>query len=467
MYLILGVGIVGHAIAMNIKGRANELVLVEKDPKKVKGLIKNGFTAIEGDFLLPSKQIRRYMEQASIIFIMTSNSDVNKKVLKYVHGLNPYAFVIMRTTNPADANKLKGSGVGAVIVPQVAIVGQIMNELGTFEHIDRVRTLKRGLKQGERLGIIVHDNPDPDAIASALALQTIAEKQGVSSDILYGGNIGHQQNKVFVNLLGINLLRIDDYNKYLLRGYDRLAFVDLGSDANTSILPLDTTPDIIIDHHPKTSDYSLSVEDIRSHIGAVSTMLTEYLIDFGCDVTSRMATALLYGIMTDTDNFRRRISREDIEAVAWLQDKADQEMLNKIVNQTISPDVLDVIGKAILGRDVLNGYVISNVGYISNRDSLPQAADFLLSLEGATTVLVFGMLNESLYISARTKDIKLNLGQTMEKAFGTIGSAGGHVSSAGARIPLGIFGMIDDKEILKNLSGEAVKKMFLKAVDMY
>jgi nanoRNase/pAp phosphatase (c-di-AMP/oligoRNAs hydrolase) len=110
---------------------------------------------------------------------------------------------------------------------------------------------------------------------------------------------------------------------------------------------------------------------------------------------------------------------------------------------------------------------MSNVGYISNRDALPQAADYLLNLEGVTTVLVFGVLNDALYISARTKDIKLNLGQTLEKAFDSIGSAGGHVSAAGARIPLGIFGMIDDKEILKNLAGEAVKKMFLKAVGIY
>jgi nanoRNase/pAp phosphatase (c-di-AMP/oligoRNAs hydrolase) len=82
-------------------------------------------------------------------------------------------------------------------------------------------------------------------------------------------------------------------------------------------------------------------------------------------------------------------------------------------------------------------------------------------------VVVFGVLNDALYVSARTRDIKINLGQTLEKAFGSIGSAGGHLSAAGARIPLGIFGMIDDKEILKNLAGEAVKKMFLKAVGIY
>jgi nanoRNase/pAp phosphatase (c-di-AMP/oligoRNAs hydrolase) len=467
MYLVLGLGTVGFAIASALKERGETVTIIEKDASRVKELKEKGFAVIEGDFFSAASAVRRAFEAASVVFILSGKSEVNNKLLTYVYDVNPYAFIVVRATRPKDVKELKSRGAGAVITPQTAMAEIALQKLHSIERIDRARRLKQGLKRGERLGIIMHDNPDPDAIASAMALQKIADKQGVSSDILYGGNIGHQQNKVFVNLLGIELLRIDEYNKYLLRGYDRLAFVDLSSDANTSILPSDITPDIIIDHHPKSADYSLSVEDVRTHIGAVSTMLTEYIVDFDIELDELLATALLYGIMTDTNNFRRRISREDVEAVAWLQTKVDQEMLSKIENPTISSEVLDVIGKAVLGREVVSGYVVSNVGYISNRDSLPQAAEFLLNLEGVSTVLVFGVLNDSLYISARTKDIKLHLGQTMEEAFGTIGSAGGHVSSAGARIPLGIFGMIDDKEILKSLAGEAIKKMFLKAVDVY
>jgi nanoRNase/pAp phosphatase (c-di-AMP/oligoRNAs hydrolase) len=467
MYLLLGCGVVGYAIAASIHDKGEDLAIIERDPKRVKDLSEKGFSVIEGDYLSKSAPVKQAITQADIIIIATAGSEDNIKILSHVRSINPYAFILARGFNVKDVDAMKAQGAGIVVIPQVAMAEMMLQQLARVERIERAKRLARTFKKGERLGIIVHDNPDPDAIASAMALKLLAGNAGMNADILFGGEVGHQQNKVFVNLLGVELIHIDEFNKYLIRGYDRLALVDLSSDANTSILPSDIAPEIILDHHPKTVSYSTRVEDIRPGVGSVSSMLVQYLIDFGVVPSPQLATALIYGVMTDTNNFRRRISTEDVEAVAWLQGRVDREMLTKIENPTISPDVLDVIGKAVLGRDIVNGYVMSNVGYISNRDALPQAADYLLNLEGVTTVLVFGVLNDALYISARTKDIKLNLGQTLEKAFDSIGSAGGHVSAAGARIPLGIFGMIDDKEILKNLAGEAVKKMFLKAVGIY
>ncbi len=465
--MLLGCGVVGYAIAASIHDKGGDLAIIERDPKRVKDLSEKGFSVIGGDYLSKSTSIKQAITQADVIIIATAGSEDNLKILAHVRSINPYAFVLVRGFNVKDVDSMKAQGAGAVVIPQVAMAEVMLRQLSRMERIERTKRLSRAFKKGERLGIIVHDNPDPDAIASAMALKLLAGNNGMSADILFGGEVGHQQNKAFVNLLDVELIHIDEFNNYLIRGYDRLALVDLSSDANTSILPSDIAPDIILDHHPKTVDYSPRVEDIRPSVGSVSSILVQYLIDSGVDPSPQLATALMYGIMTDTNNFRRRISSEDVEAVSWLQDSVDREMLTKIENPTISPDVLDVIGKAVLDRDIVQGYVMSNVGYISNRDALPQAADYLLNLEGVMTVLVFGVLNDALYISARTKDIKLNLGQALEKAFDSIGSAGGHVSSAGARIPLGIFGMIDDKEILKNLAGEAIKKMFLKAVGIY
>jgi len=466
MYLILGSGLVSYAIADILKERDQEMFIIEKDPAKVDDLKKRGFNVIEGDFFSTSAQIQRVIEKAKVCFIMTNHGDLNEKAIEHAMEINPDIYIISRGFAIKDLDTLKKAGVDVVIIPQVALAEKAINSLEDMELLERTRKLKGALSKGERLGIVLHDNPDPDAIASGMALKAIAEGRGMESDIMYGGEIGHQQNKVFVNLLNIELIHIDEFTKYLLRGYDRLAFVD-HSGTNTSILPPEIYPDIIIDHHTKTSDAQAPVEDIRTFIGSVSTMMTEYLVEMGVEIDHRLATALMYGIMSDTNYFKRRFSKEDVEAVSVLNAKVDPSVLTQIESPTISPDVLDVIGKSVLGRDVINGYVLSNVGYISNRDSLPQAAEFLLNLEGAKTVLVFGMLKDSLYISARTKDVKLNLGQTMEKAFGNIGSAGGHSASAAAKIPLGIFGMIDDKEILRNLVGEAIKKMFLRSVGVY
>jgi nanoRNase/pAp phosphatase (c-di-AMP/oligoRNAs hydrolase) len=466
MYLILGSGLVSYAIADILKERDQELYIIEKDPKKAKDLNSRGFKAIEGDFFSTSSQVQRIIEGAHVCFIMTNNSDLNEKAIQHAMNINPDIYIISRGFAVKDLGDLKKAGADVVVIPQVALAEQAIKNLENMEALERTRKLKGCFSKGERLGIVLHDNPDPDAIASAIALKAIADGKGVESDILYGGEIGHQQNKVFVNLLNIELIHIDEFTKYLLRGYDKLAFVD-HSGTNTSILPPEIYPYLIIDHHVKSGEMDAPFEDIRTHIGSVSAMMTEYLTELGIELDNRLATALMYGVMSDTNYFRRRFAKEDVEAVSLLKSKVDPSVLTQIESPTISPDVLDVMGKSVLGREVISGYVISNVGYISNRDSLPQAAEFLLNLEGAKTVLVYGMMNDSLYISARTKDVKLNLGQTMEKAFGKIGSAGGHSASAAAKIPLGIFGMIDDKEILKNLVGEAIKKMFFKAVGVY
>jgi len=466
MYLILGSGLVSYAIADILKERDQELYIIEKDPAKAKDLKSRGFNAIEGDFFSTSSQVQRVIEGAHICFVMTNHSDLNEKAIEHAMALNPDIYIISRGFAVKDLDELKKVGADVVVIPQVAMAEQAIKNLENMEALERTRKLKAAFKKGERLGIVLHDNPDPDAIASAMAIKIIAEERGMETDILYGGEIGHQQNKVFVNLLNIELIHIDEFTKYLLRGYDKLAFVD-HSGTNTSILPPEIYPDMIIDHHSKTGELDAPLEDIRTHLGSVSSMMTEYLVDLGIEIDSRLATALMYGVMSDTNYLRRKFSKEDIEAVALLKSKVDPSVLSQIESPTISPDVLDVIGKSVLGRDVISGYVLSNVGYITNRDSLPQAAEFLLNLEGVKTVLVYGMLNDSLYISARTKDVKLNLGQTMENAFGKIGSAGGHSASAAAKIPLGIFGMIDDKEILKDLVGEAIKKMFFRAVGVY
>lgn len=464
MYLVLGCGIVGYAIAESLRQRGKEPIIVEMDADRAKELAEMDFNVIEEDFFSASTQVRRNVERSDVMFFVSTDIGLNKRALKYVRSINPEAYTIVRGMDNQDVEDLKKDGAGAVIIPQAALAELALKKLNDAERHERMLNLSRRIPKGGRVAIVMHDNPDPDAIASSMALKMIVEHLGATADIAYGGEIGHQKNKVFVNILDVDLLHIDEYNKYLLRGYDIIAFVDHSSESTTSILPLDTTPDIIIDHHQSTLDYPDSFKDIRSSIGAVSTMMCEYLDDFEIPVDSDMATALVYGIMTDTNMLKRGISKEDVSAISQLQPLLDQEKLSQFENPSIEPEVMDVIGKSIMGREVVSGYIFSNIGHISNRDSLPQAADYLLNLEGVNTVLVFGILNDSLHISARTKDIKLNLGQAMDKAFSDIGSAGGHVSSAGARIPLGIFGIIDDKEILKNLAGEAIKKKFLKTV---
>ena len=139
-------------------------------------------------------------------------------------------------------------------------------------------------------------------------------------------------------------------------------------------------------------------------------------------------------------------------------------MIEKMEGPAISTETLDVLGTAIRNRQIYSSFLISFAGFINDRDALPQAADFLLRLEGISTVLVFGVVKDKVYLSARNKDVRINIGEVLRRAFGDVGSAGGHAHAAGGQIPLGIFGDISDKDALSKLLTEAIKKRFLSAV---
>ena len=113
-----------------------------------------------------------------------------------------------------------------------------------------------------------------------------------------------------------------------------------------------------------------------------------------------------------------------------------------------------------------SGYLFSNVGYIRNRDALPQAADILIHLEGVNTALVYGISDQNIVMSARNKDIRLHLGNVMAEAFGQIGEAGGHATMAAAMIPLSYFSMVKEKENLLDLIIDPILKRFSNIVGL-
>ncbi len=204
--------------------------------------------------------------------------------------------------------------------------------------------------------------------------------------------------------------------------------------------------------------------DIRPDVGASSTIMTRYVQELDFEISSNLATALLYGIRTDTNEFKRNTSAVDLTSAAYLYGMAEQDLLAQIETPSMSMETMDVLGEAIRRKKIEGSYLISDVGFIHDRDTLPQAADHLLKLEGINTVLVFGMTEDKIHLSARSKDIRLNIGEIIQRAFGDIGSAGGHQRSAAAQIPLGIFMGIKDKATLLKLVDEAITRRFLTTV---
>ena len=128
----------------------------------------------------------------------------------------------------------------------------------------------------------------------------------------------------------------------------------------------------------------------------------------------------------------------------------------------MSIETLDILGEAIKNRQVIGSYLLTNVGSVRDRDALPQAADYLLNLEGISTSIVFGVSEDNIFISGRSNDIRVNLGEIMKRAFGE--DAGGHATAAAGQIPLGVFSASKDRQTLLRLVNEAVVKKFLGVV---
>jgi len=155
-----------------------------------------------------------------------------------------------------------------------------------------------------------------------------------------------------------------------------------------------------------------------------------------------------------------------VNNLPFLLPLTDNALLDQIMSPSLSEETLDVLGTAIARRKIQSGYLFSNVGYIRNRDALPQAADLLISLEGVNTALVYGISDEAIIISARNRDVRLHIGNVLQEAFGTMGDAGGHPTMAAATIPLSYFNLVSSKEDLLTLISEPLISRFTDIVGL-
>ena len=305
------------------------------------------------------------------------------------------------------------------------------------------RRLHELLEGGTELNIVCHDNPDPDCLASALALGRIAAAAGIDERyILYSGDISHQENRAFVNLLEIDL---EPFTVESIRDRPEgslLAFVDHSIPGRNNPVPEETPVDIVIDHHP-AEDIEARFVDHREELGAAATILTQYVRDLEIETDDKLATALLFAIRSDTLEFLRGTSAAEYDAAGFLHDRADQGMLRRLSSPSVTGETLEAISAAIDNRRTNGAVLMSHVGRTTERDSLPQAVDYLVRLEGVQTAIVFGIVGDTVHVSGRAPDARVHIGDVLREAFDDVGSGGGHHDVGGAQLPLGIFADYD------------------------
>ena len=286
------------------------------------------------------------------------------------------------------------------------------------------------------VAIYTHDQPDPDSIASAYALQhLLAKRLDVETIVAFGGMIGRSMNRAMIDLLGVRLhplsqVRIADYGTHCL--------IDTQPGAGNHSLPPDLPIAIAIDHHPLHPETSaVKFADVRTEYGATSTMMYYYLRAASLDLPTRLATALLLGIKSDTRELEREASEADLSAYLEIFPRADLVLLTRIEKPRIPRPYFEAFHTALERGMLYDGVVVSDLGDVENPDLVPELADFFSSLDRADYALVMGRHRERLYVSLRTRRDEADAGELIARAIGELGAAGGHGRMAGAQVPIG------------------------------
>ena len=462
-YAILGCGSVGHAVAEELVEEGKDVLILDKDEGRVEALRDQDLNARVAD--IQDASIADDVAGRDAVLILSSEVEANKTAVETLRDAETDHFIVARASDPVSADELAELGADVVINPSAVIADSALRSLETGELEHRAKQLSDVIDStDDQLAILIHRGPDPDSIASAAALQAIAEHRDVDADIIYEGEIGHHENRAFVNLLGIELVSRDDAD---LEKYDTIALLDYSKSGDPDETPLESV-DILIDHHEPETAIDARFSDVRPNVSATSTILTKYIQEFDLGLSQEVATALLYGIRAETLDFKRDTTPADLTAAAYLYPFADHDTLEQVESPSMSPETLDVLAEAIRNRDVRGSHLVSNAGFIRDREALAQAAQQLLNLEGITTTAVFGIVDDTIYLAARSKDIRMNIGNILSGAFSDIGDTAGHSTDASVEVPLGIFTSIetsdDNRDLLLSLTEEAVKTKLFEAM---
>ena len=317
------------------------------------------------------------------------------------------------------------------------VVGdRLEREVARLRTLDRVNAVREILDPAEDIAILLQPDPDPDGIASALALRQLLHRNKGTAAIVSFAGVKRPENVAMLRLLEIDLevIRPDD-----LARYDALAMVDVQPTVFGGMGDLLDTIDVVIDHHPEQKGYTARFRDIRASYGATSTLLTEYLLAADQPISQRLATALLYGIKSDTLFLDRETSMADVNAFAHLYPLINTNALRRMEKPELPKSAFAAFARALKDLKLKDGLAYVHLGLVQREDVIPQMAELCLQLEGAEWSAASGVVGEQVVICVRNAGYQRAAGSVVKAAFGPIGLAGGHQAMAKAIVSLKAF----------------------------
>ena len=321
---------------------------------------------------------------------------------------------------------------------------------------DRLEALRAAFDGARRVAVLTHDNPDPDALASAFALVRVLRKlAGVRATIAFGGIVGRAENRAMIRVLRLPVRSVETLD---FRHLDAFALVDTQPQTGNNSAPRDRAPAAVFDHHPRRRQTARArFADIRPHYGSTATILLEYLRTAGVRIGRDLATALFYGIQSETQDLGREVSAADVEASLWLYPRVEKRWLGKIRYARLPRGYFRALHQA-LGRARIRGRaLVVNLGDLAYPDLVAELADFFLRLERVDWSICVGRFQDDVLLSIRTTDPRAQAADVIRAAVGRKGFAGGHDMIAGGRVPVGDLTEEDARLLMEELVVRVLK----------
>jgi nanoRNase/pAp phosphatase (c-di-AMP/oligoRNAs hydrolase) len=312
----------------------------------------------------------------------------------------------------------------------------IDEEFAHLTNLHRVVELRDLVDSREKLGILLQPDPDPDGIACGYALRALLGRKRPTAPLISFGAVKRPENIAMIEALGIDVRTVTPEE---LDEFDGLALLDVQPSVFGENMPARVrSVDVVIDHHPERPGYDAVFRDIRPSYGATATILTEYIRAAGLELFSRLATALVYGIKSDTQLLGRETSREDMAAFAYLHSCHSPALLRRIERPALPTDGLRALGRALSTTEVKDGIHLLVLGRVGE-EVIPQVADLGLQAEGAEWAIAAGVVGSDLIFSVRNVGYVRAAGDVVRDVVEGLGVGGGHRSMAKGIIPLKSF----------------------------
>jgi nanoRNase/pAp phosphatase (c-di-AMP/oligoRNAs hydrolase) len=395
-----------------------------------------GVQVISGD----PRRVDTYLKadiSPSTCFIIEDNA--RRSVKKIVSAVRDAGGTLIYLLHTGSRNSKSAEGARAAVndVTHLELAELVrptlVTELSRSMTRARVQQYQRYFADADKVLILLHNDPDPDALASGLALRNLLRRTKTTAIIGAVQGVTRPENLRMANMLDIH---VEQITTGALEDFERVATVDVQPHYFGGRL---TRADLVIDHHPEQPGYSAVFKDIRADYGSTSTILTEHLRAVDVNISERTATAMLYAIKSDTLFFARHTNRVDLEAFTFLYPLADAALIRKMEGAEITLERMAYVTRAsqigILREQVFSAFI----GEAPREDFIPYTADFFLQLEDVKWTIVAGIVGDVFIVSVRNLGYSRNAGEFVKRWFGDIGSAGGHRAMAKAVVPVDRF----------------------------